>query len=45
MKLEEKGMIGYLGIHWDMDYSGQTIMDMTTEKLDAALARIQTFPY
>ena len=34
----------YLGIHWDMSYSGQTIMDMTTEKLDAALAGIQTFP-
>ena len=44
VKLEEKGMMRYLGIHWDMDYSGQTIMNMTTEKLDAALARIQTFP-
>ena len=37
-------MMRYLGIHWNMDYCGQTIMDMTTEKLEAALARIQTFP-
>ena len=44
VKLAQKGMMRYLGIHWDMDYSGQTIMNMTTEKLDAALAHIQTFP-
>ena len=33
-------MMRYLGKCWDMDYSGQTIIDMSTEKLDAALARI-----
>ena len=41
--LAEKGMIHYLGIHWAWT-TGQTIMDMTAAKLDAALARIQTFP-
>ena len=34
----------YLGIHWDMLYTGQSILDMAWEKLDIALARIQTFP-
>ena len=40
VQLAEKGMMYYLGIHWDMEYSGQTTMNMSTEKLDTALARI-----
>ena len=40
VQLAERGMMRYLGKCWDMDYSGQTIIDMSTEKLDAALARI-----
>ena len=46
--LADRGMMRYLGttdsIHWDMLYTRQTILDMTWERLDIALARIQTFP-
>ena len=41
--LADKGMMRYLRIHWDMLYSGEAILDMAWEKLDIALARIQTF--
>ena len=43
MVLLDKGMMRYLGIHWDISYTGQTILDMTWGRLEIALARIQTF--
>lgn len=42
--LPTEGAMRYLGVHWDMNLSGQTIMTMTIDKLEAAVARIQTFP-
>ena len=43
MVLLDKSMMRYLGIHWDMCYPGQTILDMTWETLESTPARIQTF--
>jgi hypothetical protein len=42
--LASEGAMRYLGVHWDMNLSGQTIMTTTIDKLEAALARIQSFP-
>ena len=42
--LLDKGMMCYLGIRRDISYTGQTKLDMTWERLEIALARIQTFP-
>ena len=45
LQLHERLLQGESSIHWDMIYKSQTILDMTWEKLDMALARIHTsFP-
>ena len=44
VRLASTGVMKHLGVHWDMQYDGASIYQLTLDNLEAAISRLRTFP-